>query len=236
MHIFYLPDAAHGPVLLPEEESKHAVRVLRLNSGDNVLVTNGKGSFFHATLLDAHPKRAVLQLGAPQAGNDHWGFHLHLAVAPTKNTDRIEWLVEKATEIGIDEISFFHSFHSERRTVNIDRLQKIAVAAMKQSLKSRLPKINEIASFAELMKMAHPTHRYIAWIDPSVELHLAQACTPQADSLILIGPEGDFSHEEVMEARKAGIQAVSLGKARLRTETAALFAVQTVQLINQLKK
>ncbi len=236
MHIVYLPEAAEGPAILPEEESKHIIRVMRLQAGDKVLVTNGKSLFFEATLFDAHPKRAVLQLGAGFKGNEEWGFHLHLAMAPTKNMDRTEWFVEKATEIGVDEISFFVSRHSERRALNIERLEKIAVAAIKQSRKSRLPKLNPLLQFDQFIGQVYSGQRFIAWIDESVTALLTNSYCAPNDCVVLIGPEGDFSPEEVEMATKAGFEAMSLGKARLRTETAALTAVQTIQILNQIVK
>ncbi|MDP3442212.1 MAG: RsmE family RNA methyltransferase, partial [Ignavibacteria bacterium] len=123
MHTFYLPDAVEGTVILPEDESKHCVRVLRMEAGQKLLITNGKGMLFDALLLDAHAKRAVIQLNKAQKGYDHWSFKLQIAIAPTKNIERLEWFLEKATEIGIDEVSLFTSFHSERRNVNPERLE-----------------------------------------------------------------------------------------------------------------
>ncbi|HQQ11733.1 MAG TPA: 16S rRNA (uracil(1498)-N(3))-methyltransferase [Bacteroidales bacterium] len=235
MHIFYLPEAAEGAVMLSEEESKHAVRVLRLVAGDQVHVTDGKGNFYKAVLGDAHPKRTVLMLGKPLPGNDRWPFYLHLALAPTKNLDRMEWFVEKATEIGVDEISFFHSAHSERRSINLERISKICVSAMKQSLKSRLPKLNVIIDYEQFIAKSFAGQRFIAWIDDGVQTEIQQLYQPGADCVILIGPEGDFNKTEVEAARKLGFEAVSLGQARLRTETAALVSVQTIQLLNRLK-
>jgi 16S rRNA (uracil1498-N3)-methyltransferase len=233
MHIFFLPAATEGPVILSEEESKHAIRVLRMQAGDNAKVTNGKGNFFPATMIDAHPKRAILNLFAPTKGYDHWPFHLHLAVAPTKNSDRIEWFVEKATEIGVDEISFFSSFHSERRSINLERMEKICVAALKQSQKSRLPQINELCSFDAFIDRPINGQKFIAWIDSSANKTLQESYRRNSNCVILIGPEGDFSAQEVEKARAAGYSPVSLGQARLRTETAALISVHTIQLINQ---
>lgn len=236
MPVFYLPDAVAGTIILSEEESKHAVRVLRLDVGDKVLITNGQGLFFEARLFEAHPKKAVLQLEQGYPGSDHWGFRLHLALAPTKNMDRMEWFVEKATEMGVDEISFFVSQHSERRSVNMERLEKIAVSAMKQSLKSRMPLLHPPVPFDELIAKPFSGDGFIAWIDDEVTHHLARLYRAGSDSLVLIGPEGDFSRDEVERALKAGFVPVSLGKARLRAETAALTAVQTLHVVNQLTR
>ncbi len=233
MHIFFLPAANEGPVILSEEESKHAIRVLRMQNDDTAKVTDGKGNFFLAKMLDAHPKRAILSLSSTTKGYDHWPFHLHVAFAPTKNSDRIEWFVEKATEIGVDEISFFSSFHSERRSINLERIEKICVAALKQSQKSRLPKLNELCTFETLIARPFDGQKFVAWIDPSIAATLQSSYKQNSDCTILIGPEGDFSAHEVDKAKQAGYCPVSLGKARLRTETAALVSVHTIQLINQ---
>jgi 16S rRNA (uracil1498-N3)-methyltransferase len=235
MHIFYLPSAATaGPVILSEEESKHSIRVLRLDAGSEVLVTNGKGQFFKAQLLDAHPKRAVLQLEAPYEAQDQSVCKLHLAVAPTKNMDRLEWMVEKAVEIGVDAIHFFTSYHSERRQLNTERLEKIAIAAMKQSQKSRLPALFPLESFEAMLERPFVGDKFIAWIDESVSKHLGHCYSPNQNCWVLIGPEGDFSQQEVAKAQESGFLPVSLGPSRLRTETAAIAALHTLQLMNQL--
>ncbi|MBU2557916.1 MAG: 16S rRNA (uracil(1498)-N(3))-methyltransferase [Bacteroidetes bacterium] len=232
MHIAYLPDAKAGTITLPEEESKHCVRVLRMAAGDQLRVTNGLGDLFEGEILDPHPKKAVIALAEPQKGYDHWPFRLSIAIAPTKNNDRLEWFLEKATEIGIDEIFLFHSFHSERRQVKTERLQKVLVAAMKQSMKSRLPLLHELQPFSKLVTQTYSGRKYIAWIDPSANTLLVKSYQPAQNCLILIGPEGDFSAEEVKLAQSNGFEAVSLGQARLRTETAALVACHSIQLLN----
>jgi len=235
MHFACLADAKIGIMTLPEEESKHCVRVLRMEAGTAFKITNGSGEIFDAVMREAHPKKAVVELSNPQNGYDYWPFKLCVAVAPTKNIDRLEWFLEKATEIGIDEIFLFHSFHSERRQVKPERLQKVLVAALKQSLKSRLPKLHDLQSFNQLIKQDFQGRKYIAWIDEDVTNLLANTYKKGENCLILIGPEGDFSPEEVALAQANGFETVSLGQARLRTETAALAACHSVQLINQMK-
>lgn len=235
MHIFYVPQATRGAVILSEEESKHCVRVLRLMPGNNVLVSDGKGMLFNAVLMDAHPKRAVLELHESKKGYDHWPYHLHIAIAPTKNIERLEWFLEKATEIGIDEISLFSSYHSERRVVKTERLEKVIIAAMKQSLKSRLPVLNGVMSFEQFITQDLKGQKFIAYIDENIKDLLSLSYSPFSDSVILIGPEGDFSPEEVQLAIDKGFKPISLGLARLRTETAALVACQTIQLISQIQ-
>lgn len=233
MQLFYLPEAQLGPMILPEEESKHCVRVLRMEAGATLCISNGKGKLFDAVLLDPHPKRAVIELRDERMGYDHWPFKLEIAIAPTKNNDRLEWFLEKATEIGIDEVHLFTSFHSERRQVKVERLEKVMVAAMKQSVKSRLPKLHDLTSFEKLVEMPFEGNKMIAWIDEDVKQLLSKVYQKGENSRILIGPEGDFSREEVDLALRNGYKPVSLGAARLRTETAALVAVHTIQLINQ---
>lgn len=235
MQVFYLPDASQGLMNLPEEESKHCVKVLRMLAGESFCVTNGQGLLFDAILVEPHPKRAVIELSNPRKGYDHWCFKLEIAVAPTKNNDRIEWFLEKATEIGIDKIHFFESCHSERRTIKTERFEKVIIAAIKQSIKSRLPQIEELTSFEKLVKQPFDGRKFIAWIDDSIHTLLSSTYNKSENCLILIGPEGDFDKEEVQLAIDNGFEPISLGDARLRTETAALVACHTIQLINQLE-
>jgi 16S rRNA (uracil1498-N3)-methyltransferase len=233
MHISFHTDAKLGLLPLSEDESKHCVRVLRMGEGDPLVVTDGNGNIFHARIQFANPKRCIIELYAVEKGYDHWPYHLHIAVAPTKQNERMEWFLEKATEVGVDEISLYHCFHSERRKVNTDRWSKIMVSAMKQSMKSRLPKLNDIRPFEHFVKQAFDGQKFIAWIDESVVEQLVNVYTPGSNCLVLIGPEGDFSEAEVEMAKLSGFLPISLGKSRLRTETAALTACQTVQLLNQ---
>lgn len=235
MNVFYLPDAREGNVSFPEEESKHIVRVLRMREGDTFCVTNGKGSLFDAELIDAHPKRAMANLLNRREGYDNRVFKLSIAIAPTKLNERTEWFLEKATEIGIDEIKLFASYHSERRVVNVDRFKKIVVAAMKQSVKSNMPIIEEMQTFENLVRQDFSGQKFIAWIDEEVKDQLCNLYDKGSDVLVLIGPEGDFSKDEVELAKANGYVPVSLGEARLRTETAAIVACHTIQLINQMK-
>ena len=230
-----MPDAREGNVSFPEDESKHIVRVLRMREGDTFCVTNGKGSLFDAELIDAHPKRAMANLSNRRDGYDNRAFKLSIAIAPTKLNERTEWFLEKATEIGIDEIKLFASYHSERRVVNVDRFKKIVVAAMKQSVKSNMPIIEEMQTFENLVRQDFSGQKFIAWIDEEVKDQLCNLYDKGSDVLVLIGPEGDFSKDEVELAKANGFVPVSLGEARLRTETAAIVACHTIQLINQMK-
>lgn len=235
MNVFYLPDAQIGNISFPEEESKHIVKVLRMREGDVFCVTNGKGSLFDAELIDAHPKRAMATLSNQREGYDNRSFKLSIAIAPTKLNERTEWFLEKATEIGIDEIKLFASYHSERRVANVERFKKIVIAAMKQSVKSNMPVVEDMQSFEKLVKQDFDGQKFIAWIDDDVKEQLCNLYNKGSNVLVLIGPEGDFSKEEVKLAKDNGFVPVSLGEARLRTETAAVVACHTIQLINQMK-
>ncbi len=234
MHLAFDPGAHAGLFSLPEEESRHCIKVLRMKPGDAFKITNGAGLIFDATILDANPKKLQAELAAGTKGSDFWSFKLSIGIAPTKNSDRLEWFLEKATEIGVDEVFLFESFHSERRKIKLERLEKVMIAAMKQSVKSRLPKLYDVQKLSSLLKLSFDGHRFIAWIDEGVMQTLVKAASPGHNTFVLIGPEGDFSREEVQEAKAAGFVPVSLGSSRLRTETAGVAAVHTIQLINQL--
>lgn len=236
MNVFYLPNAENGMISFPEEESKHCVKVLRMQEGDRFCVTNGRGSLFDGELVEAHPKRAVACLSNQRPGYDNRLFTLEIAVAPTKLNERTEWFLEKATEIGIDRVRLFTSFHSERRVANVERFKKVMVAAMKQSIKSRLPEIDDVTDFKKLVKQPFEGQKFIAWIDDDVTEQLCDIYVRGENALVLIGPEGDFSREEAQLAIDNGFIPVSLGDARLRTETAALVACHTINLINQMKR
>ena len=236
MNVFYLPDAQLGTISFPEEESKHVVKVLRMKEGDRFCVTNGNGSLFDAELVDAHPKRAMADLSNQRNGYDIRDYKLSIAIAPTKLNERTEWFLEKATEIGIDEVKLFASYHSERRAANVERFRKIVVSAMKQSVKSKMPLVEEMVSFDKLVKQNFDGQKFIAWIDDDVKDQLCDLYKKGENAIVLIGPEGDFSKEEVELAKENGYIPVSLGEARLRTETAAVVACHTMQLINQMKK
>ena len=235
MQMFYLPEAAEGLVNLPEEESKHCVKVLRMNAGDTFSVTDGKGFIYDAVLADASPKHATAELSNKREGYDHWNYTLQIAIAPTKLNERMEWFLEKATEIGIDRVSLFTSYHSERRAANVERFEKILISAMKQSLKSRLPQLYDLVSFEKLVSQPFDGQKFIAWIDDDVTDCLCNMYSKGSNVLVLIGPEGDFSPEEVVLAKQHGFVPVSLGDARLRTETAAVIACNTIQIVNQMR-
>ncbi|NDV46717.1 16S rRNA (uracil(1498)-N(3))-methyltransferase [Paludibacter sp. 221] len=231
--IFYAPDISINPVL-PEEESVHAVKVLRLQAGSEINITDGRGGFFRAYVVQPHPKHCLVEIVEvlPEIGKRN--YKLHLAVAPTKNIERFEWFVEKATEIGVDAITPVITRYSERKVIKPERIQKIIVSASKQSQKSNFPVLNPLAKFEEFVRDSVASQSFIAHCyDDEKKLLLRDACKKTTDSLILIGPEGDFSKEEVEMALSKGFLPVSLGDSRLRTETAGVMACATVQVINQ---
>lgn len=239
MHLFYTADIQtdQKQYQLSEEESKHAVRVLRMQVGDQVQLVDGRGGLFLAEILDAHPKRTLLTILSYTGDFQKPAYHLHIAVGPTKNIDRIEWFLEKAGEIGIQEITPLISEHSERKDVKIDRLNKVLVSAMKQSQKAYLPLINEPVAFDVFVRKMGAVEGLFKAIahceEDEAKKYLNQEFPAGKDYLILIGPEGDFSPSEIETAFSVGFVPVSLGKARLRTETAALYACTEIALLNR---
>ncbi len=232
MQIFYAPDIATNPEL-PEEEANHCVRVLRLNEGDEILVTDGKGTFYKAAIRRANTKHCEISILENWRQPALWNFKLHIAVAPTKNMDRMEWFVEKATEIGIDTITCLNCRFSERKEVKTARLEKILVSAMKQSQKATLPRLNGMTDFKRFISEPFDGRKFIAHCEEEEKPLLKHVYHPGENALILIGPEGDFSTEEIRLAEKNGFEAISLGESRLRTETAALVACHTIHVLNQ---
>ncbi len=238
MHLFYTPtiEPHYREFILNEDESKHAIRVLRLGAGDEIYLIDGVGGWYTANILDAHPKRTTLSIRHVEQGYKKPTYYLHVAIAPTKNMDRMEWFLEKATEIGIQEITPVISDHSERKDVKLERLNKVVVSAMKQSLKAYLPKINPTISlrqFFEQIKREEYTTQTIAHCAEGQKQYLADICSPAGKYLVLIGPEGDFSENEIAQALSLGYLPVSLGNSRLRTETAALTSCVEIALLNR---
>ncbi len=233
MNLFYVPNISGAEIILGETESKHAIRVLRLQNGNLVQIIDGTGGFYEAEITDANQKKCRLSILKSQPEFGKKDFHLHIAIAPTKNIDRFEWFLEKATEIGIDEITPLLTSHSERKTINPDRLEKILVSAIKQSLKAYLPKLNNLTNFKELVTKNKTENKFIAYCDNIQKTHLKDLATKAKDTLILIGPEGDFSPEEVKLAIENGFKVVSLGESRLRAETAGIVACHIVNLANE---
>ncbi len=231
-NLFYAPDIMLPVFQLTDEESKHIVKVLRMKVGDNILFTDGKGMLYHCRIAEANPRGCFVEVLKGEKGTDRRDFFLQIAVAPTKNINRFEWFLEKATEIGIDRITPFISEHSERKILKAERLNRVITAAMKQSLKTFHPILDETARFEELIRQPFEGEKFIAYIDKAVTLELFKAYHRGSNALVLIGPEGDFSPEEVEAAKSLGFVPVKLGISRLRTETAAVAACHTINLLN----
>jgi 16S rRNA (uracil1498-N3)-methyltransferase len=233
VRFFYVPDAATSHEL-PPDEAMHALRVLRLQSGDEMMLMDGVGNFYRAEVTLAHTKHCLYDIKEIMPQQPQWLGHIHLAIAPTKMMERMEWLTEKAVEVGVDEISFLNCQFSERRIVKLPRLDKIVIAATKQSHKAWKTVLNGITPFKDFIAQPREGGKYIAHCYEEIQRTslfdlLRQTNTPQ-DATVLIGPEGDFSIDEVRYAVANGYQSVHLGPSRLRTETAGLSAVMMMQL------
>lgn len=234
MHLFYTPDINGEKYILPEEESKHCTKVLRLETGDEVCLVDGRGGFYRCEIIRPEAKRCEVRCLEKK---EHYGkrnFHLHIAIAPTKNIERIEWFLEKCTEIGIDEITPLLCEHSERKIIKPDRLEKVIVSAMKQSLKAYLPSLNPLTEFQVFIEEKRKGVKYIAHCDDGNKKRLDEIYTPGNDVTILIGPEGDFSEKEILSALSHQFSPISLGESRLRTETAGIVACHSINFMNRI--
>ena len=242
MQLFYSKDIALGGICtLDAEESRHAVRVLRLRAGDDINVTDGSGNLYLCKIIDANDRACIVEATANTSNQTIKHSDIHLAVAPTKNPARMEWLVEKAVEMGVGEITLLQCDHSERSFLKTDRLEKLAVSAMKQSLHTVLPRINPAVKLSDwltqtIKQSGNQAIKLIAHCEADKpRTLLSEALKPGMDTVVLIGPEGDFSAEEISLAIESGFMPVSFGTARLRTETAALYAVAAFNLVNDKK-
>lgn len=231
MYLFYTPDILTSNVL-SEEESQHCVRVLRYTRGDEILLTDGKGNTYTARITNPHPKHCEFEVLTQEKQQKAHDFYLHIAIAPTKNIERMEWMVEKCTEIGVDEITPLLCRFSERKQIRTDRLEKIVLSAAKQSLTPYLPKLNELTDYDTFVRQATEETKFIAHCYKEEKRDLKDEIKRGKSVLVLIGPEGDFSEQEVEEALALGFVPVSLGNSRLRTETAGVVACHTAVLIN----
>lgn len=235
MQLFYNADISleTKQITFDKIESKHIVRVLRKKENDILKITNGKGFLFDAKIIIANDKKCLAEIIYSEEKPKPWNYYLHIAIAPTKNNDRIEWFLEKATEIGIDEITPIICQNSERRVVKLERFEKIIQSAMKQSLKFTLPKLNKPLKFNEFISQEFEGKVCIAHCEEQEKKLLQSVIKPSEKTTVLIGPEGDFSTQEIALALSKKNIPISLGESRLRTETAALVTVHTVSLINQ---
>ncbi len=234
MQLFYNPniDGSQSIFTFPKEESKHIVRVLRKKVGDTVLVTDGKGSGYTSQIVDASNSTCTIELRSKQK-QDPSLYQLHLAIAPTKLNDRFEWFLEKATEIGINEITPILCDHSERKVIKRERFEKLVQSAMKQSLRYYLPKLNKLCTYNDFIaNQTNKSNLYIAHCLDTPKIKISELPLKKRYT-VLIGPEGDFSEDEIAKAFKQGFNALSLGTYRLRTETAAIVCCQNFSFIHQ---
>lgn len=233
---FYAPDIETTGIL-PESDSQHCVRVLRMKEGDFVEIIDGKGFRYRCRLTNAHSKRASVEILEKTHVPLSWANSITVAVAPTKHLDRMEWMVEKLTEIGLNRIIPLLCRHSERKEIKVERLEKIAISAMKQSLKTTLPIISPMTPFKTIVTDVNAAQKFIAYCDPTIPRKLlSQEYSANRDTIIMIGPEGDFSIDEIKSALDNGYKPITLGDNRLRTETAAITACDTCHIINQLNQ
>ena len=230
--MFYCPDILHS-FTLSEEESQHAVRVLRLQTGDELELVDGAGGYYKAVISNPHPKHCEFQIKETITEYGKRDYRLHIAIAPTKNIERLEWFIEKCTEIGVDEITPILCRFSERKIIKPERLEKIIVSAAKQSLKAYFPILNPMCSFRDFIQQTTVSQKFIAHCYEQDKQLLQRVYQKSFDAVILIGPEGDFSPEEVQAAIQHQFHPVSLGSSRLRTETAGIAACHTVALMNE---
>lgn len=233
MQLFYNPrlDNSASQFVFDTLESSHIVKVLRKKEGDTLQITNGKGYLFEARIVDADVKKCKAEIISTTKKHRKM-YWFHLVVAPTKNNDRFEWFLEKATEIGVNEITPIICERSERKIIKPERMEKVIQSAMKQSLQAYLPKLNKAVTFKEFIDQPREGLLFIAHCDDDEKMELKRRVAPDKDITILIGPEGDFSRQEIITAYENGFLPVSLGENRLRTETAAIVACTTVNMIN----
>lgn len=233
MHIFYTPNIKSDKYTLNEEESKHCIRVLRLKIGDRISLIDGEGGFYLAEILTEHTKRCEIKILQSEKEYGKHDYYLSIAVAPTKSIDRFEWFLEKSTEIGVDEFIPILTHQSERKVIKLERLNKRIVSAVKQSIRAYKPKLAGLTSFKDIIDIDFQGKKLIAHCFDTPKPYLKDIIRKGEKILILIGPEGDFTLEEIEAAKNKGFEEISLGESRLRTETAGVVAVHTVELVNQ---
>ena len=230
---FYSTQIYNDFIILPKDESLHALTVIRKNIGDKLLVVDGKGGLYETCIESDNIQSCRLNIVSVDKEFGHRNYYIHIAIAPTKSHYRVEWFVEKAVEIGAEEISFILTDHSERKNIKLNRINKRAISAMKQSLKAFLPKINDIVPLSDFMTKCSNDEKYIGYLNKGKNNHLMQSAIAKSDYCMLIGPEGDFSSSEINASQKFGFKPVSLGNNRLRTETAGLAACHILNLVNE---
>ena len=231
MNTFYEKEVKNGCTHLGEFESKHCAQVLRHEVGDEILIMDGQGGLFNACLTEVYKKKCVFEI-LTETISEPKLFYIHLAIAPTKNMDRVEWMVEKLCEIGVDKITFLQTKHSERKKLRIDRLEKKTISALKQSKNVFKTQINEVQTFSNFINESKIDNRFIAHVNEN-HPYLGELVKPETDMLILVGPEGDFSDEEMKLAIAENFLPVSLGQSTLRTETAGFAACHSINVANK---
>jgi 16S rRNA (uracil1498-N3)-methyltransferase len=236
MQLFYNQDinTSSDQISFTKEESRHIVKVLRKNIGDTLKITDGMGKLFSAEVTRASDKKCIATIKNWDEKPKTWNYHLHIAIAPTKLNDRYEWFLEKATEIGIDEITPVLCDHSERRQLKTERMEKVIISAMKQSLKFNKPVLNSPLKFKEFIKKNDWDLGLMAHCEDGIKNPLSTHLPFPQKIMILIGPEGDFSIDEINQALEQGIKPITLGESRLRTETAGIVACNGVSLLNEI--
>jgi len=232
VNLFYQPLLPDGVHYLDKEESRHSTKVLRLKTGDPIHITDGKGFLYRGRVTNAHPEKCAFEVDARTAEKAR-SSSIHIAIAPTRQPDRLEWFVEKAVEIGVDVVTLLSCDHSTSTRFKMDRLHKIAVSAMKQSVRYTLPEIRDLVTFKDFVSQATEKEKFIAYVNADRGHHLKETAGPNESSVILIGPEGDFSTEEINWSVRHNFRQVSLGAYRLRTDTAGVVACHILNLINQ---
>lgn len=233
MHLFYAPDINDKKYILNQEDSRHCAKVLRLKNGELITLTDGKGRFYYAKIVNADAKATEVTIEKTGEQEKSWPFHLHIAFAPTKNMNRTEWAIEKLTELGVDHITPLLCDHSERKVVKHARIHRIITSAVKQSLKAWYPRLDEMTQFKEFVEKEFQGEKYIAYMDEQHNKTLGELYLPFANAVVLIGPEGDFSPGEVDWAIENEFKPIPLGKSRLRTETAAVVACHSFHMLNE---
>ena len=231
MQLFYCPGLHGGDDFLNGEESLHCAKVLRKKTGDLIDITDGFGNFYKAQLSDLNPKKCFFKVLSSQSIPDN-NYFIHIAIAPTKSSDRIEWFIEKAVEIGIDKISFIQTSHSERKSINLERVKKKAISAMKQSVRAFLPELVQMVDLNKLLTSGIEDQKFIAHLESPTTEYLENAANPGKSYLLLIGPEGGFSDDELSKAKENQFSVVKIGDYRLRTETAGIVGCTTLNQIN----
>lgn len=234
MQVFYIENIEGSECLLPPEEARHAITVLRMKEGDAVRLIDGKGGFYTGILQRIQSKEVWIEIGESRSEYGKRPYQFHLLIAPAKNSERTEWLIEKAVEIGLDRLTLLLCAHSERKKIRTDRLERIVISSMKQSLTAYKPIITSLTPFAEALESCSEDHKTLAHCrDELPRRSLPEIYTPTESLAVCIGPEGDFSREEIELAEKAGFRGISLGESRLRTETAGLVACCSAAFMNQ---